>query len=102
MQDVVLQSNSGEKEDKLDFEPQNRGRLIDGKMQNTWLLLHPWPIGQDTLDIDFKERLKKRRKNSERLFANPASAIKGTRKILLLADSVHLVANPALPRTDLN
>ena len=49
-----------EKED-FDFEPENRQRLIDGEIQNTWLLLHPWPTGQDTLDIDFEERVLERR-----------------------------------------
>ena len=57
-----LQINPGEKERKLDFELENRGRLIDGEIQNTWLLLHPWPIGQDTLDIDSEKRVLKEKK----------------------------------------
>ena len=65
-----------EKEEKLDFELENRGRLIDGEIQNTWLLLHPWPSGQDTFDIDFEEQVLKEKKELRTLFfANPALAI---------------------------
>ena len=84
---------------------QNIERLIDGEIQKTWLLLHPWPSGQDTLDhwLWRASVREKRRKNLERLFANPALADREPAKYyILLADSVHLVANPALPRTDLN
>ena len=59
-----------EKEEKLDFELENRGRLIDGEIQNTWLLLHPWPSGQDTFDVDFEEQVLKEKKELREAFKN--------------------------------
>ena len=47
---------------------QNIERLIDGEIQNTWLLLHPWPSGQDTFDVDFEEQVLKEKKELRTLF----------------------------------